>query len=179
LPTNFLGRQQLNFDQLTAPEQQLWNLFEKSDIDKFFTGQKDTVPDFKNFMTFLATPKVNIDISKIAEKLMPIPPNQVPQPIQQALSAPSPTSYNLQQRKEKIDYRALQLSQEIKKDIQHAEHKAKEKCKAMSKSVRKSTKAAVTKLAPGAFSPKQQPPASAPSSPRPTSSSSWNFWPSK
>jgi hypothetical protein len=179
IANKLLGRQHLNFDQLTPPEQQLWNLFEKSDIYEFLTGQKDTVPDFENFLTFSATPKVNINISKIAEKLVPIPPHQVPEAIQRALSAPSPTSHNLRQPKEKIDYRALHLSQEIKTDIQHTAQEAKEKCNAMRKSVRKSAKAAMTKLAPEAFSPKQQPPASAPSSPRLTSSSSWNFWPSK
>jgi hypothetical protein len=49
----------------------------------------------------------------------------------------------------------------------------------MRKSVRKFVKATITKLAPGAFTPKQQTPASAPSSPHTTSASSWNFWPSK
>jgi len=174
-----LGRQRLNFDQLTPPEQELWNLFVTSDIFEFLTGQKDSVPEFKNFLTFTAMPKVSIDTSKIAQKLTPIPPDQVPAAIQRAPSAPSPAAHNLCQCKEKIDYRALHRGQEIKKDKQHAAQEAKEKCKAKRKSVRKSAKAAVTKLAPGAFSPKQPPPASAPSSPRPTSSSSWNFWPSK
>jgi hypothetical protein len=49
----------------------------------------------------------------------------------------------------------------------------------MCKSVRKSTKAAVTKLALGAFSPKPANPATAPSLPHSMSSSSWKFWPSK
>jgi hypothetical protein len=49
----------------------------------------------------------------------------------------------------------------------------------MWKSVRKFVKAAITKLAPGAFTPKQQTPASATSLPHTTSASSWNFWPSK
>jgi hypothetical protein len=29
IANKFLGRQNLNFDQLTPPEQQLWNLFKK------------------------------------------------------------------------------------------------------------------------------------------------------
>jgi hypothetical protein len=122
---------------------------------------------------------VNIDTSKIAQTLIPIPFHQLPSAFQRTLLAPSPTNHNLRQRREKIDYLALHLGQQIKSDIQHAAKEAKVKCKAIKKSVRKSAKAAVTKLDPGAFSPKQQPPASAPSSPRPTSSSSWNFWPSK
>jgi hypothetical protein len=91
-----LGRQQLNFDQLTPPEQKLWNLFEKCDIYKFLTGEKDTVPEFcHNFLTFSASLKVNIDTSKIAEKLVPIPQHKVPQAIQRSFSAPSPPTHNL------------------------------------------------------------------------------------
>jgi hypothetical protein len=62
IANKLLGRQHLNFEQLTPPEQELWSLFEKSDIFEFLTGQKDTVPQFENFLTFGATPKVNIDI---------------------------------------------------------------------------------------------------------------------
>ncbi len=57
----------------TTPEQQLWSLFEKSDIFEFLTGQTDTVPQFENYFTFGATPKVNIDIQRIAQNLHPIP----------------------------------------------------------------------------------------------------------
>ncbi len=60
-----LGKQHLNFDQLTPPEQKMWNLFEKSDIYKFLTGEKETVPEFHhNYLSFAATPKMNIDIQK-------------------------------------------------------------------------------------------------------------------
>ncbi len=34
-----LGRQHLNFEQLTPSEQELWNKFEKSDIYEFLTGE--------------------------------------------------------------------------------------------------------------------------------------------
>ncbi len=122
---------------------------------------------------------MNIDTSEIAEKLVPIPQHQFQQAIQRALSAPSPPTHNLQQCKGKIDYKALHLGQEIKKDIQHAAQDVKEKGKSMRKSMQKLAKAAVTKLALGAFLPKQKPPASAPSSPCLSASSSWNFWPSK
>ena len=179
IANKLLGRQRLNFEQLTPPEQQLWSLFEKSDIFEFLTGQTDTVPQFENYFTFGATPKVNIDIQRIAQNLHPILPTPQPGPIQRALSAPTQVSHFLRERKAKVDYKAIHLGHQIKHDIQLAAQEAKGKCKAMRKSVRKSAKAAVTKLAPGAFSPKQQPPASAPSSPRTTSSSSWNFWPSK
>jgi hypothetical protein len=157
----------------------LWSLFEKSDIFEFLTGQRDTVPQFENYLTFGANPSVNINIQRIAQNLHPIFPTPPQGAIQRALSAPSQVTHFHRERKEKIDYKAIHLGQQIKHDLQQVAQEAKGKCKAMRKSVRKSAKAAVTKLAPGAFSPKQQPPASAPSSPHTTSSSSWNFWPSK
>ncbi len=179
IANKLLGRQRLIFEQLTTPEQQLWSPFENSDIYKFLTGQKDTVPEFENFLTFSANPSVKINIQRIVQNLHPVYPTQQQGLIQRALSAPSPVTHFLRERKEEIYYKAIHLGQQIKHDLQQVAQEAKGKCKAMRKSVRKSAKAAITKLAPGAFSPKQQPPASAPSSPRPTSSSSWNFWPSK
>jgi hypothetical protein len=179
IANKLLGRQRLNFEQLTTPEQQLWLLFENSDIYEFLTGQKDTVPEFENFLTFGAKPSVKINIQRIAQNLHPIYPTQQQGPIHRALLVPSPVTHLLRERKEKIDYKAIHLGQQIKHDLQQVAQEAKGKRKAMRKSVRKSVKAAVTKLAPGAFSPKQQPPASAPLSPCSTSASSWNFWPSK
>ncbi len=48
IANKLLGRQNLNFDQLTPPEQKLWNLFENSDIYEFLTGEKDTLPEFRH-----------------------------------------------------------------------------------------------------------------------------------
>jgi len=156
-----LGRQRLSFEQLTPSEKELWTKFETSDIYKFLTGETNTVPEFcHNWLTFSAKPKVNIDIDKIAQSLTPIPVDQLPPAIQRASSAPSPPTHNLRERKGKIDYKALHLGQQIKSDIQQAAQEVKQKCKQMKKPVRKSAKATVTKLAPGAFSPKQPAPAS-------------------
>jgi hypothetical protein len=177
-----LGRQRLSFDQLTPSEQKLWNSFENSDIYEFLTGEKDTVPEFcSNWLTFSAKPKISINVDNIAARLTPIPgqPQAQRLPHSISISAPSSPTRTLRERKSKIDYRALHLGQNIKHDIQEAAQGVKQKCKQMRKSVRKSAKATVTKLNPGAFSPRQQTPASAPSSPPPTSSSSWKFWPSK
>jgi hypothetical protein len=115
---------------------------------------------------------VTINTSKITEKLMPIPHPHLLRKIPRgySASAPSSPSRTLRERKGKVNYKALHLGQTIKQDIQHAAQDVKEKCKMMRKSERKSAKAAVTK----------PPPASVPSSPHPSSSSSsWNFWPSK
>jgi hypothetical protein len=56
IANKLLGRQRLNFDQLTPPEQKLRSLFENSDIYEFLTGQTDTVPEFENFLTFASNP---------------------------------------------------------------------------------------------------------------------------
>jgi len=72
-----LGRQHLNFKQLTPSEQDLWNKREKSDIYEFLTCEKDTVPEFcSNWLTFSASPKVTIDTNKIAAHFTPIPQHQ-------------------------------------------------------------------------------------------------------
>ncbi len=123
-----------------------------------------------------------IDIAKFCLNQNPynqaIPAAQ--QEVQRAPSAPSPNTHNLREGKGQINYKALlHLGQEIKNDIQHAAQDVKQKCKSMQKSVRKLVKAAITKLALGAFSPRHTPRASAPSSPHHSTSSSWTFWPSK
>jgi hypothetical protein len=46
IANKLLGRQNLNFDQLTSPEQELWKLFKNREIYKFLSGEKDTVPEF-------------------------------------------------------------------------------------------------------------------------------------
>ncbi|MFN9943419.1 MAG: hypothetical protein ACK56I_28495, partial [bacterium] len=99
-----LSRQNLNFDQLTHPEQELWKLFENSDIYEFLTGQKDTVPQFENSLTFSANPSVNINIQRIAQNLHPIFPTQPQGAVQRALSAPTQVTHFLRERKEKIVY---------------------------------------------------------------------------
>jgi hypothetical protein len=102
IENKLLGRQHLNFEQLTTPEQQLWSLFEKSDIFEFLTGQTDTVPQFENYFTFGATPKVNIDIQRIAQNLRPIPQPPITQgQIQRALSDPTQVAHFLRERKPK------------------------------------------------------------------------------
>ncbi len=155
MANKLLGRQRLNFEQLTPSEQELWNKFEKSDIYEFLSGEKDTVPGFcSNWFTFSASPKVTIDYEKIAARLQAHP--QVQATIRGfSASAPASPSRTLRDRKTKIDYRALHLGQTIKQDIQHPAQEVKQKYKQMKKSVRKSAKATLTKLAPGAFTPKQ------------------------
>ena len=101
----------------------------KSDIYEFLTGEEDTVPEFcNNWLSFSATPKVNIDTARIAQSLTPIPFHHLPPAIQRAISAPSPVTHNSRQSKDKIDYRALHLGQQIKSYIQQAAQEIKQKC---------------------------------------------------
>ncbi len=97
IANKLLGRQRLNFDHLTPPEQKLWLLFENSNIYKFLTGQKDTVPEFKNFLTFAANPSVKINTQNIAQTLQPIH-NYQQGHIQRTSSAPSPVTHFLRER---------------------------------------------------------------------------------
>ncbi len=103
IANKLLGRQNLNFDQLTPPEQKLWNLFENSDIYEFLTGEKDTIPEFRhNWITCSAKPKVTFDYQGFLDCWAAI--HQQPQPQQQpavqcALSDPSPVHHNLWERK--------------------------------------------------------------------------------
>ncbi len=83
----------MNFDQLTPTEQELWNKFEKSDIYKFLTSGKDTLPKFcHNWVTFSAKPTVHIDTLSIAAKLFPVPQNQILRGVPRAYSASAPAS---------------------------------------------------------------------------------------
>ncbi len=123
IANKLLGRQRLNFDQLTSPEQQLWNLFEKSDIYEFLTGEKDTVPEFcHNWLTFSVKPTVTINTSKIAETLVPIPQHQLLKRVTRGYSASAPSSPSraLRERKAKVDYKALHLGKAIKEELQTA-----------------------------------------------------------
>jgi hypothetical protein len=65
IANKLLGRQNLNFDQLTPSEQKLWNFFENSDIYEFLIGEKDPIPEFRhNWITCItcsAKPKVTFD----------------------------------------------------------------------------------------------------------------------
>ncbi len=121
-----------------------------------------------NWVTCSAKPKVTFDYQGFLDSwaaVNQLPPQQ-PQPVQHAHSDPSPVQHNLRERKNRVNYRALhlgqelrQVSQELNSDLQQAAQQIKSKCKSMRKSVRKSAKATVTRLAPGAFSPRHTPPA--------------------
>jgi hypothetical protein len=115
IANKLLGRQNLNFDQLTPPEQKLWNLFENSDIYEFLTREKDTIPEFRhNWITCSAKPKVTFDYQGFLDSWRAI--NQQPQPqpspaFQRSISEPSPVHHNLRDIQNRVNYRALHLGQ--------------------------------------------------------------------
>jgi hypothetical protein len=136
IANKLLGRQHLNFEQLTPSEQELWNKFEISDIYELLTSERDTVPEFcNNWLIFSASPKVTIDSDKIAPRLTPVQAHPQVQATIRSFSASAPASLSrtLQDRKTKIDYRAQHLGQTIKQDIQQAAQEVKQKCKQMKK----------------------------------------------
>ncbi len=94
IANKLLGRQLLNFEQLTPPEQELWNLFQTSDIYKFLTGKTDTLQEFENFLTFSAKPTVKTDTSKLNLNFQ----QPAPAPVQRTLLAPPSVTHFLRQR---------------------------------------------------------------------------------
>jgi hypothetical protein len=98
IANKLLGRQNLNFDQLTPPEQKLWNLFEKSDIYKFLTGETDTTPELRhNYITCSAKAKISFDFQGFANDLAQanFDLNQPPPPVHWAESSPSQVQHFL------------------------------------------------------------------------------------
>ncbi len=171
IANKLLGRQNLNFDQLTTPEQKLWNLFEKSDIYEFLTGETDTTPEFHhNWITCSAKPKVEFDFQTFFNDWNQLN-FQINTPAQPPTPA-TPVQHFLCERKKKINYRALHLGHEV----QQAATELKQKCKSMCKSVRKSAKA---KTHTGRIFTKASTSTTTHSSPPTTSTSSWKFWSSK
>jgi hypothetical protein len=71
----------LDFNQVTR-------VSHTSDIFEFLTGQRDTVAQFETFLTFSANPTVNIDTSKIAQTLTPIPPEKFLRPFKEHFLLP-------------------------------------------------------------------------------------------
>jgi hypothetical protein len=85
----------------------LWKLFENSEIYKFLTGEKDTVPEFcYNWVGFEPRPQIHFNAQALIQALtLTLQVNQPADPfMQRAHSAPSPSSsHNLRKCKLKIN----------------------------------------------------------------------------
>jgi hypothetical protein len=171
IASKLLSCQDFNFYHLSEEEQNLWSKFDKSEIYKFITGEKDTLPEFQynwiepcqlaahlspELLRTLHDLKPPVDQNKVPAPPPPAPPVQQhiqaapqhapvhpppPAPAPQPLPGPSGLQVNanphcLRDRK-KIDYKELHTG-------------VKQRCPKL----RRKAKAAITRLAPGAFSPK-------------------------
>ncbi len=162
--SKLLTEQHLTLDQLSKEEQDLWNSYDNSDIYEFLTGEKDTLPEFqfdwivkdpklclphdwKDLILPQPQPKQPQGQAPPAPQLPPplpaqIPdpdPPELPQPLQVQQAPPAvPQCDRVLHNKPPVDYKELHTG-------------IKRKCKTL----RRKATAVVTKLAPGAFSPRR------------------------
>jgi hypothetical protein len=173
IASKLLSCEDFNFYHLSEEEQNLWTKFDKSEVYEFITGEKDTLPEFQynwiepcqltahcspellRTLQDLQPPLVQNKVpappppAPAVQQFIPAAPPQAPAPLPapapEPLPGPSGTQvqanpHGLRDRK-KIDYKELHTG-------------VKQRCRKL----RRQAKAAVTKLAPGAFSPKNSPP---------------------
>ena len=175
IASKLLSSEHFHFCHLSEEEQHLWRQFDNEEVYKFITGEDDTLPEFQynwiepcqlavhlppDLQRFLLDLKPPVDQNKLPAQLPPAPAAQQPPPAaappapvnqplpaqdQQPIPGPSglQTSTHLHdlRNKKKVDYKELHTG-------------VKSRCRKL----RRQAKAVVTKLAPGAFSPKQPPP---------------------
>ena len=175
IASKLLSSEDFHFSQLSEEEQHLWQQFDKEEIYQFITGEEDTLPEFQYNWIEPCQLAVHLppELQNILRDLLPqAQAPQPPAPIQpppapaagpaQQIAQPAPiapppqpqpvpgpsgsqaqaTSNQHQLRpKKSIDYKELHTG-------------VKTRCRRL----RRQAKAVVTKLAPGAFSPKNKPP---------------------
>jgi hypothetical protein len=159
-----LTQQHLTMDQLSKEEQDLWNSYDNSDIYKFLTGEKDTLPEFE-FDWIVTDPKLRLPNDwkdLILPQPQPKPPQvqpppvpQLPQPLPPQIPAPNPPEL-LQPPQVPQAPPAVQQCERVLRNKPPVDYKElhtgiKRKCK----TVRQKATAVITKLAPGAFSPRR------------------------
>jgi len=161
IASKLLSSEHLNLDQLSSEGQDLWNSYDNADIYEFLTGEKDTLPEFqfdwitteptlrfpenwKDFIIPQSQDKQPQQPQQVqAQQVQPQQPPQVqPQLNQPSLSPPTPPAATACDRvlhnKPPVNYKELHSG-------------IKRKCK----SLQRKAQTVVTKLAPGAFSPKR------------------------
>ena len=178
IASKLLSSEDFHFAHLSEEEKHLWQQFEKEDIYKFITGEEDTLPEFQynwiepcqlavhlppELQRYLRDSLLPPEQQKAPVQPPPapavLPAQQIPPPVippaplappppaqdQQPVPGPSGLQASNHQHqlrpKQAIDYKELHTG------VKQRCHKLKRQAKAV-----------VTKLAPGAFSPKHQPP---------------------
>jgi hypothetical protein len=177
IASKLLSSEHYQFSHLSEEEQHLWRQFDKEEIYKFITGEEDTLPEFQynwiepcqlavhlspELQRFFQDLRVPPDQQKAPVQLPPAPPVPPPPQVQQAAPpapvAPPPPAQDHHQvpGPSGLQTSANQHDLRPKKAVDYKElHTGvKQRCRKL----RRQAKAVVTKLAPGAFSPKQPPP---------------------
>ncbi len=177
IASKLLSSEHYQFSHLSEEEQHLWRQFDKEDIYKFITGEEDTLPEFQynwiepcqlavhlspELQRFFQDLLVPPDQQKTPAQLPPAPPVPLAPQVQQAAPpspvAPPPTAQDHHQvpGPSGLQTSANQHDLRPKKAVNYKElHTGvKQRCHKL----KRQAKAVVTKLAPGAFSPKQPPP---------------------
>jgi hypothetical protein len=178
IASKLLSSEHFHFCQLSEEEQHIWRQFDKDEVYRFITGEEDTLPEFQ--YNWIEPCQLAVHLSpelqrilqdllappyqqKVPVQLPPAPPAlPVPQ-IQQAAAPPAPVAPPLPVQHHQdvpgpsgLQARANPHHLRPKKTIDYKElHTGvKQRCRKL----RRLAKAVVTKLAPGAFSPRQPPP---------------------
>ena len=168
IASKLLKSEHVTLDQLSQEEQQLWNSYDNAEIYEFLTGEKDTIPEFQFDWISPEAPAIRWPAvcqppAPLPAKDKPVLPQpQPPQPLPQPQPAqlneqphqlpPEPTPQASSSVRAKPPIPPSDRVLRDKKDIDYIELNTgiKKKCK----SLRRKAQAVVTRLGPGAFSPK-------------------------
>jgi hypothetical protein len=166
--SKLLTEQHLTLDQLSQEEQDLWNSYDNRDIYEFLTGEKDTHPEFR-FDWIVTDPKLrwsddwrNLIPPQPQAKPPPAPPLPVqplPPPNQDQAPPEAPQQPPARRATPVVVQSDRVLRNKPAVDYKELHTGIKRKCKTL----RQKATAVVTKLAPGAFSPRRTNPGDGPS----------------
>ena len=158
--SKLLTEQHLTLDQLSQEEQDLWNSYDNRDIYEFLTGEKDTHPEFR-FDWIVTDPKLRLPDDwrdSVLPQPQAKPPPAPPQPVQPPPAPaqdPAPPEVPQQPLIQQATPVAVQSDRVLRNkpavDYKELHTGIKRKCKTL----RRKATAVVTKLAPGAFSPRR------------------------
>ncbi len=172
IASKLLSSEHFHFCNLSEEEQHLWRQFDNEEVYKFITGEEDTLPEFQynwiepcqlavhlppDLQRFFRDLQPPTDQNKLPALLPPqpaaqqplpavAPPAPVNQPVQPQDPQPTPGPSGLQARTNPHDLRKTK-----KVDYKKLHTGVQTRCRKL----RCQAKAVVTKLAQGAFSPKQ------------------------
>jgi hypothetical protein len=180
IASKLLSSDDFHFCHLSEEEQHLWRQFDKEEIYKFITGEEDTLPEFQynwiepcqlavhlppELQRYLRDLLLPPDQQKVPVQPPPDPPVLPAPQVQPPAAPPAPPAPPLQAQDQQpvpgpsgsqagTQHHQLRPKKAI--DYKELHTGIKHRCRKL----RRQAKTVVTKLAPGAFSPKQPPPGS-------------------